>query len=133
MAMVHAQFDSFTWTLTYVVWDAATKDAVIIDSVLDYDPLAVRTSTASVDKLVDFVKAEGLKVHWVLETHAHADHLTGAAVLGERLGTKTAIGSKITAVQEVFKGLFHLEHMPTDGTPFDKLLEDGEVLEAGSR
>jgi len=126
-------YDPATYTLTYVVFDPATKDAVVIDPVLDYDPGASQTSTASVDMVSDFVKAEGLTLHWVLETHAHADHLSGSQLLRQRFEARVAIGARITEVQETFRGVFDLgDALRTDGGQFDKLLADGEVLAAGS-
>jgi glyoxylase-like metal-dependent hydrolase (beta-lactamase superfamily II) len=126
-------FDEATWTLTYVVFDEATKDAVIIDPVLDFDPLAVAVSTRTNDEVVSFVRDRDLKVHYILETHAHADHLSGSQDLKERLGAKVGIGAKITVVQQMFKGVFNLpDSIATDGSQFDVLLDDGEVLEAGS-
>ena len=130
---VKAFFDAPTYTLTYVVWDDETRDAVVIDSVLNYDPIASQTSTKSLDELSDFIRQEGLKVHWALETHAHADHLSGAQLLRKRFDAKTAIGTNITAVQQTFKGVFGLgDDFATDGSQFDKLVEHGETLSAGS-
>lgn len=126
-------FDPRTFTLTYVVWDPATKDAAIIDPVLDYDPLDVRVFTESLERLEAFVKTNGLKPHYVLETHAHADHLSGAQELKRRFGSKIAIGASITAVQETFAGLLDFEKdFPLDGSQFDTLLTDGGGLEVGS-
>lgn len=125
--------DGRTWTLTYVVYDDHSKDAVIIDPVLDLDTTPWRTFTDSIDKVAAFVAAQGLKVHWVLDTHVHADHLSGAHALKDRFGSKAAIGSNIAVVQEIFKGAFNLaKDFPTDGRQFDRLLEDGDVLEAGT-
>jgi glyoxylase-like metal-dependent hydrolase (beta-lactamase superfamily II) len=116
-----------------VVWDPATRDAVVIDPVLDFDPASGRTWLESVDQVTAFVAEHGLKVRWILETHAHADHLSGAQPLKERLGAGVAIGAQITAVQGVFKGVFNLgDWFVPDGRQFDKLLADGEVLAAGS-
>ncbi|MCO4772561.1 MAG: MBL fold metallo-hydrolase [Deltaproteobacteria bacterium] len=125
-------FDERTWTLTYVVWDEATRDAVIIDPVLDFDPSNGRTWTDSVSEVLAFVKDKDLRVHWLLETHAHADHLSGSQELKNALGAKVGISSGITAVQQVFKGVFDFEGMPTDGSQFDRLLGDGETISAGS-
>ncbi len=126
-------YDPATYTITFVVADPATKDAVIIDPVLDYDPLASQTSTSSVDKLLEFVKSSGLHVRWLLETHAHADHLSAAPLLKKRLEAPVAIGARITEVQETFKKLFNLPaEFKTDGSQFDRLLDDGETLMAGS-
>jgi glyoxylase-like metal-dependent hydrolase (beta-lactamase superfamily II) len=130
---VKAFFDAATCTLTYVVWDSQTKDAVVIDSVLNYDPLASQTTTESLDELSTFAKENGLRVHYALETHAHADHLSGAQLLKKRFDAKTVIGQDITIVQETFKGIFDLgEDFATDGSQFDELLGQGEVIAAGS-
>ena len=130
---VKAFFDAPTFTLTFVVWDEETKDAVAIDSVLNYNPLSSQTSTESLDELSDYVRQNGLKLHYALETHAHADHLSGAQMLKKRFDAKTAIGEHITAVQEVFKGVFDLgDGFATDGSQFDKLIAHGETLRAGS-
>ena len=129
---IHTLFDDRTWTLTYVVYDEATKDAVIIDPVLDFDPASGRTWEESNEAVLAFVKKEDLTVHWILETHAHADHMSGSQGLKKALGAGVVIGSKITAVQEVFAGAFNLEGFPTDGSQFDKLLDHEEELVAGS-
>lgn len=129
---IEAIYHPPTFTLTYVVSDPATKDAVVIDPVMDYDPLAVSTSDGSVQGVIDYLEREGLSLRAVLETHAHADHLSGAPALKARLGAPIAIGRQITAVQEVFKGVFNLETLKTDGSQFDVLLDDGQVYEAGS-
>lgn len=125
-------FDSATSTLTYVVFDPTSRDAVIIDPVLDYDPVASRTSTSSVDRVAAFVDARGLQVHYVLETHAHADHLTGARWLRARFGAKVAIGERIRDAQARFRELLDLTHLATDGRQFDRLLADGERVCAGT-
>jgi len=126
-------FDAATWTLTYLVWDGDTRDAVIIDPVLDYDPLAVSVNNSSSEKVLADVQRLGLRVHWILDTHAHADHLSGFQFLKEKTGARIAIGREIAAVQKVFKGVFGLpESFPTDGRQWDALLEDGEAVEAGS-
>lgn len=130
---IKAFFDEPTFTVTYLVWDPDTKDAVVIDPVLDYDPLGSFTGTGSVDEVSDYVKAQGLRLHWVLETHAHADHLSGSQLLKQRFEAGVGIGADITKVQEVFKNVFDLgDDFRTDGSQFDKLLTDGEVLKAGS-
>lgn len=127
-------FDPLTWTATYVVWDSASRDAVIIDAVLDYDPAASRMTRSSVDEVVAFVKAQGLTPHFALDTHAHADHLSGSQALKAQFpGLKVAIGSRIGEVQSVFKGVFNLgdEFVP-DGRQFDVLLEEDSVLRTGT-
>lgn len=130
---VKAFFDEPTFTLTFVVWDGDTKDAIIIDPVMDYDPKASQTNSTSVHEVIDFAKSEGLNVRWTLETHAHADHLSGSQILKKHLGAPVAIGEHIRTVQETFKGIFDLSaDFPTDGSQFDKLLADGETMKAGS-
>ena len=123
--------DPATFTITYVVSDPATKRAAIIDSVLDFDPASGRTSTASADAAIAFVRQEGLEVDWILETHVHADHLTGAPYLRDALDGKTAIGADVAAVQETFKGVFNLKDLAADGSQFDHLFEDGETFSVG--
>ncbi|HHJ14179.1 MAG TPA: MBL fold metallo-hydrolase [Gammaproteobacteria bacterium] len=121
-----------TWTVTYLVYDENSKDAVVIDPILDLDTTPWRTSTESVDAIECEVSERQLKVHWILDTHVHADHLSGAAELKRRLNARTAIGARICRVQEVFKGIFNLSaDFPTDGRQFDRLLEDGDIIEAG--
>jgi glyoxylase-like metal-dependent hydrolase (beta-lactamase superfamily II) len=129
---IQSFFDPATYTLTYLVFDPQTKDAVVIDPVLDYDPLPSQTSTASVEKLAAAIRAEGLRVHYVLETHAHADHLTAAQWLKRRFEAKVVIGENIKAVQATFKGVFDLPELATDGSQFDLLAREGEVIKAGS-
>ena len=125
--------DGRTSTLTYVVYDEHSKDAVVIDPVLDLDTTPWRTFTDSIEKVARFVAAQNLKVHWVLDTHVHADHLSGAHALKDRFSAKAAIGSNISVVQEIFKGAFNLSRdFPTDGRQFDRLLRDGDVLQAGT-
>lgn len=127
-------YDEATFTLTYVVYDDKTKDAVIIDPVWNYEPYASKVSEESLKELMGFVKSNELNVHYILETHAHADHLTSAQLLKKELPqAQTAIHENIKAVQEVFKGLFNFgEEFDTKGEVFDKLLTDGEILKAGS-
>ncbi|HSQ65198.1 MAG TPA: MBL fold metallo-hydrolase [Polyangiaceae bacterium] len=126
-------FDPETSTLTYLVYDPETRDAIVIDPVLDYDQGGAQTSTASVEKLAAVVTEQRLQLHYLLETHAHADHLSGSQYLRRRFGAKVAIGERIRDVQETFKGLFDLPpQFAADGRQFDQLLADGEVLAAGS-
>lgn len=130
---IQSFYDPATYTLTFAVFDRQTKDAVVIDPVLDFDPIAASTSTESVQKLAGFLRENGLKLHYVLETHAHADHLSSSQWLKKHFGAKVAIGRRITDVQETFKGVFDLDSaFKTDGSQFDRLLADGEVIEAGS-
>ena len=128
---VVAFHDEATFTITYVVSDPATGRAAIIDSVLDFDPASGRTSTASADEVVAHVRNNNLTVDWILETHVHADHLSGAPYLHEALGGKAAIGANVTAVQETFKGVFNLKDLATDGSQFGHLFTDGETFEVG--
>ncbi|WP_096695530.1 MBL fold metallo-hydrolase [Polaromonas sp. AER18D-145] len=126
-------FDPDTWTVSHVVYEKTGAACAIIDSVLDYDPKSGRTRTASADKLVAFVRAQNLQVAWILETHAHADHLSAAHYLRGKLGGKIAIGAAITQVQTTFKRIFNLEPgFQTDGRQFDRLLQDGEILAIGA-
>lgn len=130
---VHGIFDPATWTVTYVVYEKEGSACAIIDSVLDYDPKSGRTRTTSADKVIAFVRETKLTVDWILETHAHADHLTAAPYLKQHLGGKTAIGDHINIVQQVFKGVFNLEpEFSTDGSQFDHLLKDGEHFSIGA-
>lgn len=125
-------FDPATWTVSYVVWEHATRHAAVIDPVLDFDFKSGHTRTASADRLLAYVREHDLRVDWILETHAHADHLSGARHIQEQLGGKIAIGENIRIVQSTFKKLFNLErsYLP-DGSQFDHLFKDGEVLRIG--
>lgn len=130
---VQAFFDAPTWTVTYVVYDREGGHAAVIDSVLNYDHKSGRTRTTGADELIAFVKAKGLKVQWILETHAHADHLSAAPYLRQHLGGRIGIGAGIDGVQKVFKGLFNLEpEFKTDGSQFDHLFQDGETFSIGA-
>jgi glyoxylase-like metal-dependent hydrolase (beta-lactamase superfamily II) len=126
-------FDEDTNTATYVVSDDATLRCAIIDSVLDFDPKSGRTSTASADAIIAYVRKAGLTVDWLLETHIHADHLTAAPYLQSHLGGKTAIGEHISTVQKIFGKLFDAEPgFATDGSQFDDILRDGDTFTVGS-
>jgi glyoxylase-like metal-dependent hydrolase (beta-lactamase superfamily II) len=130
--LVHGIFDPATWTVTYVVYEKPGSACAIIDSVLDYDPKSGRTSHTSADKVIDFVKTNDLKVSWILETHAHADHLSAAPYLKQHLGGQTAIGDHIAGVQKVFKGIFNMEDsFKPDGSQFDHLFAEGEAITLG--
>jgi glyoxylase-like metal-dependent hydrolase (beta-lactamase superfamily II) len=129
---VHGLFDPATWTVTYVVHNGPGSACAVIDPVLDYDPKAGRTGHASADRVIDYVRAHDLRVEWILETHAHADHLSAAPYLKAQLGGQIAIGDHITAVQKVFKGIFNLEPgFKLDGSQFDHLFKDGEQFQVG--
>jgi glyoxylase-like metal-dependent hydrolase (beta-lactamase superfamily II) len=125
-------FDPRTWTFTYMVTDRVTKCAAVIDPVLDFDFKSGHTFTASSDAVAAFVEDNGLSVQWILETHAHADHLSGARHLQQQVGGRIAIGSHIREVQATFKKLFNLERgfLP-DGSQFDHLFTDGETFRIG--
>jgi glyoxylase-like metal-dependent hydrolase (beta-lactamase superfamily II) len=130
---VEALFDSATSTISYLVMDQASAHCALIDSVLDYDPKAGRTDTASADKLIARVRELGGQVQWILETHVHADHLSAAAYLKQALGGQVAIGSRITQVQKVFGTLFNAEPgFARDGSQFDVLLDDNGELALGT-
>lgn len=129
---VQAFFDPATWTVSYVVYDYAGGHCAIVDSVLDYDNKSGRTSTTSADTLMAFVKEKALTVQWILETHAHADHLSAAHYLRKHLGGQIAIGAAITDVQNVFKGIFNLEpEFHPDGRQFDHLFKTDETFAIG--
>lgn len=126
-------FDPDTWTVSHVVHEKEGGACAVVDAVLDYDAKSGRTRTTSADKLAAFVEDNKLQVAWILETHAHADHLSAAHYLRGKLGGKIAIGAAITQVQTTFKRIFNLEPgFPTDGRQFDRLLQDGETLAIGS-
>lgn len=131
---VKAFYDDATSTLTYVVYDPASQDAVVIDPVLNYDPAPSTTDTRSVDEVIRFVEGSRLRVHFILEIHAHADHLSGSQALKKAFPqAQIAIGANITEVQKTFKQAFDLPAaFKTDGSQFDRLLQDGEILRAGT-
>lgn len=130
---VTAFFDEATFTVSYVVKDPQSSSCAIIDSVLDYDPKSGRTDTRSADQVIAHVRENGLEVDWLLETHAHADHLSAAPYIQKQLGGTTAIGSHITEVQDVFAKLFNVEKgFQTDGRQFEHLFEDGEEFTIGT-
>ena len=134
MTQIKEFFDKNTWTLTYVLWDELTKDAVVIDPVLDYDPASSKTSEDSAKSVIEFLRSNNLKLHFILETHAHADHLSGSQIIKRAFPqAQIAIGERITKVQEIFKGVFGLpSDFKIDGSQFDCLLKDGEEFRAGS-
>lgn len=130
--LIEPFFDLSTATITYVVYDEVAGHAAVIDSVLDYDPKSGRTGTASAGKVIDFVRKQQLTVEWILETHAHADHLSAARHLQRELGGKIAIGENIRTVQGVFRNIFNLEPgFRLDGSQFDHLFADDETFRIG--
>lgn len=131
-ANIETFFEPATSTVSYVVFDEAGGSCAIIDPVLDYDAKSGRTSTQFADKQIQFIKSQRLTVEWILETHAHADHLSSAHYLQSKLGGKIAIGNGIPTVQKTFKKLFNIgdEFVP-NGSHFDYLLADGEMFKVG--
>lgn len=130
---VHHFFDTDSATFTYVVSDPETKKCAIIDSVLNYDMFSGNTTTVSNDKVIAYVNEQNLSVDWILETHAHADHLTGSHYLRERLGGKIGIGEHIKDVLQFWVPLFNTTNdTPLDGSQFDNLFKDGELFSIGS-
>jgi glyoxylase-like metal-dependent hydrolase (beta-lactamase superfamily II) len=129
---INAFFDEATYTVTYVVADPDTGKAAIIDPVLDFDPASGRTSTSSAMRVLRFIEEQQLHVEWILETHVHADHLSAAPLLKDRLGATTAIGQHVTAVQQTFKGVFNIKDLAADGSQFDRLFSDGETFKVGT-
>lgn len=129
---VHCLFHKDTGTMTYIVSCPTTSATIIIDSVLDFNMAAGRTSNTHNDAVLGYVREQRLKVEWIWETHVHADHLTGAAYLAEKTGAKTAIGEHVVKVQTMFKALFNLgDDFKCDGSQFDKLFTDNEVIKLG--
>lgn len=130
---VRSFFDEATFTVTHVLSDPATGKAAVIDSVLDFDPASGRTSTTSADGVIAYIREQGLEVEWLLETHAHADHLSGAPYLQEQLGGRLAIGRHILSVQEVFGKIFNEgTRFARDGSQFDQFFDDGDRFAIGS-
>jgi glyoxylase-like metal-dependent hydrolase (beta-lactamase superfamily II) len=131
-ALVQSFFDPGTWTVSHVVSDPATRRAAVIDPVLDFDLKSGSTGTASADKVLAYLRDQQLEVEWILETHAHADHLSAARYLQGQVGGRIAIGEHIREVQAVFKKLYNLErNFLPDGSQFDHLFVDGEVFRIG--
>ena len=131
--VVTAFFDEPTFTVSYVVADPEAKACAVVDSVLDFDPASGRTNTESADEIVDFIQKNDLKVEWILETHVHADHLSAAPYLQEKLGGKIAIGAEIRTVQDTFGKIFNEgTRFQRDGSQFDKLMVDGDTFRIGN-
>ncbi len=130
---VKAFFDGNTNTITYVVADPSSKACAVIDPVLDFEPASGRTSTSSADEVIDYINSKNLEVAWILETHAHADHLSAAQYFRSKTGGKTATNKFITTVQATFKKIFNLgDEFVANGEQFDRLLDDGDLLELGT-
>lgn len=128
---VKAFFDEATFTVSYVVHDPGSKRAAVIDPVHDYDANSGRTSVTSAAALIAYIKDNDLNVDWILETHVHADHLSGAPYLQEKVGGRTAIGAQVTKVQNTFKGIFNLADLAVDGSQFDHLFGADEQFKVG--
>jgi glyoxylase-like metal-dependent hydrolase (beta-lactamase superfamily II) len=129
--IVQSFFHDPTFTASHLVIDPETKDATVIDPVLDFDHKSGRTGTVFADRILAAAARDGARIGWVLETHAHADHLTAAPYLSGKTGAKIGIGAAITKVQKVFRPIFNVVDMPTDGSQFDHLFKDGERLPIG--
>ncbi|HMQ10345.1 MAG TPA: MBL fold metallo-hydrolase [Oligoflexia bacterium] len=126
-------FDQETWTLSYVVYDQSSKDAVLIDPVLNYDPASSKYSYESVNEVLDFIKNHDLKIHYIMDTHAHADHVTGMKEIKKHLPeAKTVIGKHIDLVQAVFKDIFNLKDLSPVEQVFDILADEEKDLQAGT-
>ncbi|XSG83745.1 MAG: MBL fold metallo-hydrolase [Methylohalobius sp. ZOD2] len=130
--VIHHFYHRSTNTFTYVVACPETKHCAIIDSALDFAYNAGRIGTDYADRIIDYVRREGLTVAWLLETHAHADHLSAAAYLQSKLGGKIGIGEHIREVQQFFKSLYNIEDVSGDGSEFDRLFADGETFQIGN-
>lgn len=128
---IRAFFDEPTKTVTYLVWDANTREGVVIDPVLDFEAASGEVDTESVEEVLAAVEHEGLAIRWVLETHVHADHLSGAPLIKARTGARIGIGEHIKDVQNIFRPLFNATDVKPEGGDFDGLFHDGEVLEVG--
>ncbi len=130
---IEAFFDETTFTVSYVVADPQSRKCAVIDPVLDFDPASSRTATASADRVLEYIDADGLEVDWVLDTHVHADHLSAAAYIKRKTGAQTAIGRRVTGTQRTFREMFNLGgDFAVDGSQFDRLLADGDSLPLGS-
>lgn len=132
LPIIDSFFDEATFTITYLVSDPVARHAAIIDPVRDYDHRSGRASTASADRVLAKAAERGVTVDWILETHAHADHLTAAPYLKAKTGAKVAIGEHVREVQKIFKKVFNAADVSEDGREFDRLLRDGERLPLGS-
>lgn len=134
MIMTHAEafFDTQTSTYSYVVHAKGNEQCAIIDPVLDYDPFSATTSTTSAQELIDYIKEKKLSLQWIIETHAHADHMSAGAWIQQQLGGKIAIGKPISIVQSTFKSIYNLDdNVKTNGEPFDVLFKSGDQFKIG--
>lgn len=130
--VVEGFFEPRTGSVQYIVTDPATRACAIIDPVLDFDEKSAGTATTSADALLAYVRAQGLQVQWLLETHPHADHLSAAGYLKARTGARTAIGAQVREVQRIWRDIYHLPQLATDGSQWDRLFEDGEQFRIGT-
>jgi len=128
---IRAFFDEPTNTVTYLVWDSGSRHGVAIDPVLDFDPASGEVNDGSIVELLAAAEAEGITIDWVLETHIHADHLSGAPLIKARTGARIAIGEHVREVQNIFRPIFGAADVKAEGGDFDRLLSDGEVIEVG--
>jgi glyoxylase-like metal-dependent hydrolase (beta-lactamase superfamily II) len=129
--IIEAFFDEPTNTISYLVTDPATRKAAVIDPVLDYDPKSGEVDTASVEAILSAAAARGVDIVWALETHAHADHLSGAPYIKAKTGAKIGIGEHIKDVQRIFRPIFNITDMKPEGGDFDRLFKDGETFKIG--
>ncbi len=130
-AVVAAFYDKKTGSYQYVITDKATRSAAIVDPVLDFDEKAAATSTRNADEIAAYVQAERLKVEWILDTHPHADHFSAAPYLAEKFGAPRAIGEKVVGVQQLWKDIYGLPDLPTDGRQWDRLFAAGDTVRVG--
>ena len=130
-AQIQAFFDEQTGTVTYLVFDPVTRVAAVIDPVLDYNHRSGKVATASAQRVLDAAHGLGLTIAWILETHAHADHLSAAPFMKQKTQAPVAIGAHITAVQDIFRSVFNLDDVSADGREFDRLLQEGDALPLG--
>ena len=129
---IEAFFDEGTKTISYLVWDAGTREAAVIDPVLDFDFASGEVDTRSADRLLKAAEAEGVRIQWTLETHAHADHLSGAPYIKAKTGAKIGIGEHIRDVQKIFRPIFNATDLNPDGGDFDRLFVDGQRIPLGT-
>jgi glyoxylase-like metal-dependent hydrolase (beta-lactamase superfamily II) len=129
---IRAFFDEPTFTVSYLVWDPATRHGAVIDPVLDYDPASGEVDVRSVERILAASKSEGVTLDWILETHAHADHLSGAPYIKAKTGARIGIGEHIKEVQRIFRPVFNATDLKTDGSDFDGLFADGQKFAIGN-